>query len=133
MNAILGAVGTKLLSWILDPRVVAALAVAGLLWAGWSHYDGLCDDLAASHAKAATEAKRADSAEEIARNNAKAALKADAGRRATVKALVDSQAQSDEFQRNANASKEAVRSAPATENGALPAMFEAYRKTEFTR
>lgn len=111
---------------ILRSRFTWSLIAVGIVVLAWLHYQGLRRDL--------TDAlHRADVAEQIARDNAEAVLRADADRRAAVEALQQAQAAFAENVARAREEEDAVRTAPPSEDGPVAPLLEALRQRRFAK
>jgi len=73
--------------WLLDPRVLGALVVAGALWLGWVHYQSLKEDLAATRTALWETVAERDRALDLADANRAAFEREQEARRNAVAAL----------------------------------------------
>lgn len=121
----------SIISILANPRILGAIAVAGITWLAWSHYTGLRADLSAARSNLAAMTTRAESAEQIARDNAAAVLRADEDRRTAVAALEDAQIRISSMARVSRDADVAVRSAPDDDDGPVAPLLEALRERRF--
>ena len=127
----MSVIAIRILAALLDPRLLGGLAVAGLLWAGWSHYTGMRDDLVSARSDLAAVTTRAENAEHLANRNAAAALKADIDRRAAVSALEAAQAALRENSSRSRDAETEIRSAPESDDGPVAPILETLRARRF--
>lgn len=119
------------LKWLLDPRVLGALAVAGVVGLGWWHYTGLRDDLATARTELAAAKTAMEAAVSIAEQNAQQLEKAEAQHRAALTAMEEAYT---ELIAATDAAREAeadVRSAPESEDGPVAPLLDDLRKNRF--
>lgn len=127
----MSALAARILSALLDPRILGALAAAALVFGVYVHYTGLRDDLATARTDLAAATTRAETAEQLATRNAQAALKADIDRRAAISALEGAQAALRENSTRSRDAETAVRSAPDSDDGPVAPLLEDLRSRRF--
>jgi hypothetical protein len=120
-----------LLSFLLNPKALAAAAVVALLVVGYVHYRGLISDL--ETARADLVAARADAALAIsaAATNAEQAAKADQDRRRVVAELEAAQAELQSLKDSSHAEEEKILTAPETADGPVAPLLEDWRKRRY--
>jgi uncharacterized protein HemX len=116
----MGALAGFLLKWLLDPRVLGALAVAVVIWLGWSHYTGLRDDLDAARTELAASKVALDQAVTLAENNAAQLEKATEQHKAALTAMEEAFADLTTILDEAQQEDAKILSAPAEDNGPVP-------------
>lgn len=118
---------SKLLGFVLEPRVLAVLLVTGAIGLGWWHYTGLRSDLVTAKAdlvaaKADLEIVRAQmvAAVEIANNNAEQVKKLEAQQRAVIAAIEQAHEEMTRITDAARTEDEEILSAPPEAGGPVP-------------
>lgn len=116
----MGALAGFALKWLLDPRVLGALPVAGVVAFGWWHYTGLKSDLDAARTELATAKFAMEQAISIAENNAEQLAKATVQHRATLEAMEEAFDDLTAILDEARHEDAQILSAPAEDNGPVP-------------
>jgi hypothetical protein len=127
----MSALSLRIIGILLDPRILGALAAAGLVVGIYLHYTGLRDDLATARSDLASMTTRAETAEQLANRNAAAALKADIDRRAAISALESAQTALKENSVRSRDAESTVRSAPDSDDGPVAPLLEDLRQRRF--
>lgn len=119
------------LAILLNPRVIVAAIVVGIVTFGWLHYRDLVSDLETAQEGLATTRANLDRVTEIANANGEAVRQADADRIRTIAELEAAYAMLATATAVSREAEADVRAAPAEKDGAVAPLLDDLRLKRF--
>ena len=122
---------SALLSLLLNPRVLAILAVGAVVTFGWLHYSGLKSDLASAQEDLVAARAAAQVAIDAAETNAEALRRAEEEHRRTLAVMQELEEELDDLADISSQAEADILTAAPEDNPAVPGVLEQLRQNRF--
>jgi hypothetical protein len=120
-----------LLKLLLNPRVLAAIAVTALVTIGYVHYRNLVSDLQTAQESLSVARAAAQTAISTAKDNAAQAAKADEDRRRVVAELEAAHAELDALRASSRDEDRRILETPEADDGPVAPILEQWRARRY--